>query len=181
LAVDPAKGTVLWRYALGNKFDCNCATPLFTDNLLFISAAYGTGSAALEITAAGDKATAKEKWRNKNMQNQFTTSVILDSHIYGCHGDLGAKMLRCVSLSNGEVKWEDRRPAKCSLLAYEGHLVVISEGGTIRLVEANAERYVVKGEIDDLLAFKSWAAPALLKGRLYVRDDKQLACLDLSK
>src|SRR5262249_15867492 len=165
----PGKGTVLFRYAIGNKFDCNCATPLWIDNILFVSAAYGVGAAALQIMADGQGVTAKEKWRNKNIQNQFTTSVIMDGHIYGCHGDLGAKMLRCLELATGDVKWEDRRPAKCSLLGYGNHIVVVSEGGTIRLIEANPARYVVKGEIDDLLTYKAWAAPALLNRRLYVR------------
>ncbi|MBL8796777.1 MAG: PQQ-binding-like beta-propeller repeat protein [Planctomycetia bacterium] len=181
LSVEPAKGEVLWRYVIGNKFDCNCATPLWIDNTLFVSSAYGTGSAALEIVADGAKPAVKEKWRNKNLQNQFTTSVIVGGHIYGSHGDLGAKMLRCVDLASGQVKWEDRRPAKCSLLGFEKHLLVLSENGTVRLVEANPTAYTVKGELDGIVNFKCWSAPVLLDKRLYLRDDKQLVCLDLAK
>jgi outer membrane protein assembly factor BamB len=181
LSVEPTKGAVLFRHAFGNKFDCNCATPLWTNDLLFVSSAYGTGCTALQIEADGKGLAVKEKWRNKDLQNQFATSVILDGHIYGCHGDLGAKMLRCVELATGKIKWDDRRPAKCSLLGYEGHLVVVSEGGAVRLLEANPARYVEKGALEDVLTYKAWAAPALLKGRLYVRDDKQLVCLDVSR
>lgn len=181
LSVEPTKGEVLWRYVIGNKFDCNCATPLWIDNVLFVSSAYGTGAAALEIAAEGQKPVAKEKWRNKNLQNQFTTSVIIDGHIYGSHGDLGAKMLRCLDLATGQIKWEDRRPAKCSLLGFEKHILVVSEGGTVRLIEANPTAYTVKGELDGTLTFKAWAAPALHDKRLYLRDDKQLVCLDLKK
>ena len=181
LGVDPAKGEVLWRYALGNKFDCNCATPLFADNLLFLSSAYKTGCAAVEIAAEGQKVIAKEKWRNGNLLNQFPTSVIVAGHVYGCHGDLGACFAKCIELATGQVKWDDRRPGKCSLLAYDGHIVLVSEQGAIRLIEANPKSYVQKGQIDDLLTYKSWAQPALLEKRLYLRDDKQLVCLDLAK
>jgi outer membrane protein assembly factor BamB len=180
LAVDPAKGTVLWRYVLGNKFDCNCATPLWTGELLFVSSAYRTGCAAMQITGDGDKVGVKEKWRNQNLLNQFPTSVILKDHIYGCHGDLGAVFFRCIELATGQVKWEDRRPGKCSLLAYENHIVCVNERGTVRLIEANPEKYVPKGELE-VLTYKTWAAPALLKGRLYLRDEKHIACLDLTK
>jgi len=181
LGVDPVKGDLLWRYTIGNKFDCSCATPLWADNLLFVSAAYGAGCAALEIVAGGEGVTVKEKWRNKNLQNQFTTSVILDGHIYGCHGDLGAVMLRCLSLATGVVKWESRKPGKCSLLAFEGHILCANEGGKLLLIEANPKEYVEKGELDGLLTYKTWPAPALLNKRLYVRDQKQLVCLDLRK
>ncbi len=179
LGVD-TKGTLVFRYSFGNKFDCTCATALWSNNLLFVSAAYGTGSAALELIPMDQRVEVKEKWRNKDLQNQFATSVIHDGHIYGSHGDLGAKLLRCVELATGKVKWDDRRPAKCSLLGCSGHLIVVSENGTIRLLEANPERYVVKGELDGLLTYKAWPPPALLKGKLYARDDRQLICLDVS-
>jgi hypothetical protein len=38
-----------------------------------------------------------------------------------------------------------------------------------------------KGELEDLLTYKAWPQPALLKGRLYLRDDKDLLCLNLRK
>jgi outer membrane protein assembly factor BamB len=135
MAVDPSNGTVLWRYPLGNKFDCNCATPLWTGELLFVSAAYRTGCAALQISADGNKLSVKEKWNNQNLQNQFTTGVILKDHIYGCHGDLGAVFFRCLELASGKVKWEDRRPGKCSLIAFDDHIICVHERGTIRLLE----------------------------------------------
>src|SRR5262249_24441887 len=106
---------------------------------------------------------------------------ILKDRIYGCHGDLGAVFFRCLDLASGEVKWEDRRPGKCSVLAFDGHLICVNERGTVRLLEANPDKYVPKGEIDGLMTYKAWATPALLKGRLYLRDEKNLACVDLSK
>ncbi|MBY0522133.1 MAG: PQQ-like beta-propeller repeat protein [Gemmataceae bacterium] len=180
LGIDPLKGTLLWRYALGNKYECNCATPLWAEDTLFISSAYGTGCAALQLSVDGDKVTAKEKWRNKDLMNQFTTSVILKGHLYGCHGDLGAVFLRCLDLATGKILWEDRGPGKCSLLAYEDHMVLVNERGKVRLIEANPKAYTVKGELDDVVTYKTWAAPALLNKRLYLRDDKVLACVDLA-
>lgn len=181
VGIDPAKGTLLWRYEIGNKFDCNCATPQWADDLLFLSSAYGVGCAALTLTADGGKVKAEAKWRNKNLKNQFSTSVIVKGHVYGCDGDLGAVFFRCLDLQTGAVKWEDRRPGKCSVLAYDGHIVCAGERGTVRLIEANPEKYVPRGELEDLLTYKTWAQPALLQGRLYLRDDKHLVCLDVRK
>lgn len=178
--VEARTGNVLWKHTWGDDTNCNCATPLWSDGVLFMSRAYNFGCAALEITPDGDRFKVREKWKNKNLMNHFTTSVIVDGHAYGAHGDFSNHGLRCVELKTGALKWVERKPGKCSLLALGKHLICLSENGTLRLIEANPERYVMKSEIADLLTFKSWAAPALYQKRLYLRDDKHLLCLDLS-
>lgn len=181
LGLDPVSGKRLWRHGFGNKFNATCASPVWADDLLFVSAAYGTGCVALQIKQQGDQWTVREQWKKKDLQNLFATSMVLDGHIYGCHGDLGAIFLRCLELKTGQMKWEERQPARCSLLAVEGHLLCLGERGSLRFIEANPKRYVLKGELPDLLTFRSWAAPALADKKLYLRDQKQVICLDLSK
>jgi outer membrane protein assembly factor BamB len=181
LGLDPKDGEVLWRQAFGNGPKCNCATPLWVDGLLFYSSGYGAGSVALEIVKDGDKVSVKEKWRNKNLSTHFATSMIKDGYIYGCDGDIGASTLRCLDLKTGEIKWTERKLGKCSFVAAEGRLFCLSEDGSLRLIEMNPEKYVCKGEMESLLTRKSWAAPALAGKRLYVRDEKNLICLDVSK
>jgi hypothetical protein len=181
LGLDPVSGKLLWRHEFGNKFNATCASPVWAEGLLFVSAAYGTGCAALQIKQEGDKWTVREQWKKKDLQNLFATSMVLDGHIYGCHGDLGAIFLRCLELKSGQMKWEERQPARCSLLAVEGHLLCLGERGSLRLIEANPKAYVLKGELPDLLSFRAWAAPALAGKKLYLRDQKQAICLDLSR
>src|SRR5262249_41455755 len=95
LGLDPGTGRVLWRYGFGNQFNATCATPVWTDNILFVSAAYGAGCAGLEIVPQGDGWTVRERWRNrKNLQTLMATGMVVNGHIYGCHGDLGAMLLR---------------------------------------------------------------------------------------
>ena len=179
--IDPVTGTVLWRYAFGNRFDATCATPVWARELLFISAAYGTGCAALEIARDGGKWSVRERWRHRDLQNIFGTSMVLGGHLYGHHGDLGTITLRCLDLETGAVKWAARQPGRATMIAVQGHLIVLDEHGGLRLVEARPDGYQAKGEVRDLLEFKAWAAPALARGRLYVRDQKHLVCLDVRK
>jgi len=40
---------------------------------------------------------------------------------------------------------------------------------------------VVIAEMPNLLASRSWAAPALADGRLYLRDQRNAICIDLRK
>jgi outer membrane protein assembly factor BamB len=181
LGLEPKTGRTLWRYPFGNSFKVTCTNPLWRDGLLFVSAAYGGGAAAFEIRRNGDGWTVRENWKVKNFQNLFATSIFHDGRLYGCHGDLGAFQFRCLDYRTGQLKWTQRIAARCTLLGVEGHLIVLDEGGTLSLVEANPDRFLVKGEIPDLLTYKSWAVPALAGGKLFLRDERQVLCLDLRK
>jgi outer membrane protein assembly factor BamB len=187
LGIEPTKGQVLWRFAFGNEFNATCATPVWASNLLFISAAYGTGCAAVEIVPPGQNDTKKDwtaraKWQNKKvMQNLMATSMIVDGHVYGCSGDLAAMFLRCLDLTTGAVKWEQRVEGRYSLMALDGHVLCINERGSLLLIEADARAFTIKGELPKLLGYKTWAAPAFAAGKLYLRDDRHLLCLDLRK
>jgi outer membrane protein assembly factor BamB len=187
LGIDPAKGQVLWRYALGNQFNATCATPVWSDNVLFLSAAYGAGSAVIEIMPPSEVEqnwTVREKWKNKrNLQNLMATSMVIDGHIYGCHGDLSAFFLRCLDLKTGDIKWEQRVERRHGLLAVEGHLLCMNERGPLLLLTAQPNKYEVKGELGSLLDKKdrAWAALAFANGKLYIRDDRHVRCLDLRR
>ena len=185
LGIDPAKGKILWRYAFGNQFNVTCAIPVWNDNLLFVSAAYGGGCAALEIIPAGngkDQWSVREKWTNKKyMQNLMATSMIVDGHIYGCHGDLAAFFLRCLDQKTGQVKWEQRVQGRYSFLALDKHILCWHERGSLTLIEATPAEFRIKGELPKLLTYKSWAMPALANGKLYLRDERHLLCLDLRR
>jgi outer membrane protein assembly factor BamB len=185
LGIEPARGKVLWRYPFGNEFNATGATPLWTDNLLFVSAAYGAGCAALEIVPPGKQGTqwtVREKWKNKKLlQNLMATSMIVDGQIYGCHGDLAAFFLRCLDLKTGKMQWEKRVAGRYSFLALDKHVLCWQERGSLTLIEATPESFRIQGELPNLLAYKCWAMPAFADGKLYLRDDRHLLCLDLRR
>jgi outer membrane protein assembly factor BamB len=187
LGIESTKGQVLWRFPFGNEFNATCATPVWSNDLLFISAAYGTGSAALEIippdkNGAAKNWTVRAKWKNKKvMQNLMATSMVVDGRVYGCSGDLAAMFLRCLDLSTGAVKWEQRVEGRYSLMALDGHVLCINERGSLLLIEAQPREFTVKAELPKLLGYKTWATPAFAAGKLYLRDDRHLLCLDLRK
>jgi outer membrane protein assembly factor BamB len=182
LGLDPTKGTVLWRYAFGNQFNATGATPVWKDNVLFVSAAYGAGSAALELTPSTDRWRVRAIWQgNKNLQSLFATPIVLDGQVYACHGDLSAFQLRCLDLKTGKESWSERVSERYSLLGVDKHLLVWGERGSLIALNATPDAFTVVGELPNLLTYKSWAMPALADGRLYLRDEKQALCLDLRR
>lgn len=183
LGIEPGTGKVLWRYPFGNQFEATAATPVWNNDILFVSAAYGAGCAALEIVPPGvssESWTVREKWKNKTkFQNLMATSMIVDGHIYGCHGDLSAFAIRCLDHKTGEIKWEERASGRYSFLAIPGHIICVHEKGSLMLLEATPKAYTVKGELPELLGKKTWAAPAFADGRLLLRDQQHIVCVDL--
>ncbi len=180
LGIDPAKGAVLWRYGFGNKFNATCATPVWKEDTLFVSAAYGGGCAALEIVPGDDAWKVRERWTSrKSLQCLFATPMVLGGHIYGMHGDLAAFQLKCLDLKTGDVKWAERVSERYGLVAAEGHVLAWGERGSLMLLKATPTAYTVEAELPKLLAYKAWAMPALADGRLYLRDERHLLCLDL--
>ncbi|GIW80946.1 MAG: hypothetical protein KatS3mg105_2753 [Gemmatales bacterium] len=106
LSVDPTNGKVLWEYRFGSQYNCNCATPLWVDNKLFLSSAYGVGSTALAVGRGG----VREIWKNRNLMNQFATSMIIDGHVYGSHGDFSGLSLRVRGTGHGQTQVGGKTP-----------------------------------------------------------------------
>ena len=181
LSLNPEEGSLLWRIVWGNKYNCNCATPVWNDESLFISSAYGTGCMRFALFRQKEEIRPISQWKSLSLQNQFATSIIRDGYIYGPHGDLASVSYRCLDMQRGKIQWQTRRVGKCTQIAAEGHLICLTEQGTLILAEANPTEYREKGKLTGLLEFKAWAHPALADRRLYLRDEKRLICLDLQK
>lgn len=181
LGLEPKTGQVLWRFPFGNQFKATGANPVWTGKALLVSAAYGAGAANLEIVPQGQKWSVQPKWVKKNFQNLMATSIIHDGAVYGCHGDLSAHFLRCLDLETGAVRWEERLNSRHQLLSVDGKLLDWDERGHLNLLDINPKAYTLKAELPKLLTYKCWAVPALADGRLYLRDERQLLCLDLRR
>jgi hypothetical protein len=64
------------------------------------------------------------------------------------------------------------------LLADQGLLLVISEAGEAILLAANPERPEILGRLQALKG-TTWNHPVIAHGRLYVRNDEEMACYEL--
>jgi outer membrane protein assembly factor BamB len=163
------QGKLLWDFPWvvlqGNR---NIAQPLvLSSNRFFLSAGYGTGCAAVEVTARG----AREVWRNKNLKNKFTSSVLWQNHIYGLDED----MLACLDADTGERKWKDGRYGYGQLLLASGYLVILCGNGDLAFVRASPESDQPVLRIPAIEG-KTWNQPALEHGKLLVRNAAEMAC-----
>jgi outer membrane protein assembly factor BamB len=60
----------------------------------------------------------------------------------------------------------------------DGRLIILDGGGTLTLAEASGNGYHEVSRFQ-ALAGKCWTAPALAHGKLYLRNQAEIVCLDL--
>ena len=153
----------------------NCVTPLVSGGRCFISAGQSPGSAVVDLHA--DKATTV--WRNGNMMNLSTNSVLWKGHLYGFHGSaLGSKSLRCVAFATGLKKWNTRKLREGALMIADGKLIAMDGRGELVIAEASPVglRPLTRMKV---LTGTCWTVPVLANGRIYCRNAAgDLVCLD---
>jgi outer membrane protein assembly factor BamB len=175
-SLSPKDGTMLWRYPWKTDWFVNAATPIFIpDDKLFISTSYDHGGALLRVKVIGDKASVEEVYLTKEMKNHFNSSVLYEGHLYGFDNSV----LKCLDAATGEEKWSKSGMGKGSLILADGHLIVLSERGLLALVEATPVEYREKASAQ-VLQGKCWTHPSLSNGKLYLRNQKELVCLDVT-
>ena len=109
------------------------------------------------------------------MKNKFSSSVVHEGHAYG----FDEKTLKCVDLSSGETRWRKRDLGHGSLIYADGLLFVLGEAGQLALVEATPEDYREQGSLQ-ILEGKTWTAPTLVNGMLYLRNEKEMVSVKVS-
>jgi outer membrane protein assembly factor BamB len=178
VAIDPANGTVRYQYRWRARMaaSVNAATPIVFKDQIFLSASYGTGAVLLQV--AGN--TVKPIWSgDESMSNHYSTSVLKDGYLYGFDGrqEFG-QTLRCVEFATGKVTWNVDGFGAGSLLIADNTLVIMRESGELALASASPKGFKFNARAQ-LLPGVVRAYPALAAGRLYVRNERQLAAFDL--
>ena len=178
VSVSPADGTIYWKHVpwpTGN--DINAAVPiLLPGDRIFVSAAYDKGSVLLQMKSDGEKMSVEEVWRSHDvMENWMSSSVLLGEYLYG----FDEIILKCIEAKTGEQKWAHRGFGRGTLLLADGHLIILGEGGNLGIAEANPSEYKGVAETQ-LLEGRCFTPPTFVGGKLYLRNQKELVCVDLS-
>lgn len=186
LGLAPKTGTQLWRYPYETNYECNIATPLAIDGQVFISSGENHGSALLKLTPQGSTFNVEEVWTSQGpksvLRNEWQTSILLDGYLYGMDNVGGAgpiTHLTCVNAATGERAWQEVRFGKGNLISADGKLFITTMKGELVLVRATPKAYQELGRATVLGSTRQ--APALAGGLLYLRDDKEIVCLDVRK
>jgi outer membrane protein assembly factor BamB len=178
VGLSPDDGKLYWRFPWKTDNGFNIATPLAFGNYLFISSAYGKGCALLEV-AADEKGSLRANlvYEHNRLRNYFASSVRWGNYLYG----FDMTDLVCMNLLTGSIAWREKAARsfrKGSLLIADGQLVILGEDGMLALASASPEGYRQSASCR-VIGNKCWTVPTLAAGKLYLRNESQLVCLNL--
>lgn len=177
LAVADGKVKYAQRHRSRMEASVNAATPLVSDGQVFATAVYGTGAALWTMEKGG----LNEVWANDtSLSSQYDTPVKVGDHLFGVNGrqDGPPASLVCVEWKTGAVKWGQKKFGVAHLIAVDGGLLALTEGGELVRFAASAKEYKEEARAK-VLDGLTRAAPALADGRLFLRNERKLVCVPL--
>lgn len=175
IGVGRKDGKLLWRVPLRTDAKRHAATPVINgDSIIVNSHTIGLVAIRIQKTTAGFE--AKRAWTNPNLKINLSTPVLENRYLYS-QGP--SRNFICADAETGAQKWEAPGFGKenSSAICVGKNLLVLTDGGELVLVNANPNTY--KELARQQVCGKNWNFPAFADGKLYVRDSRELLCLDL--
>lgn len=204
-SLNPEDGTEYWFTKFPeepNQSVVTIATPVLIGNQLLISEFY-KGSMLLEL--GSNPPSIKEVWRNFKlnpklddaMNCMLATPVVSDGFAYGvAYSRRGEGVLRCIDLKTAEAKWTDEKwladkPlmfASAFITPNEDKYFIFDDLGELIIAKLDSEGWKEMDRaklLEPTTASQGrdvvWSHPAYSDGKMIVRNDKEIICVDLKK
>jgi outer membrane protein assembly factor BamB len=180
MGVERASGKILWRVPLVTNAKRHAATPVIMGDRVIVNS-HSIGLVCFEITRDSGGFKTTEAWANKKLLINLSTPVLVGPHLY-CQGP--QKDYVCVEAATGRLLWSQPgfgsgKKDNSSTIVAGRNLLVLAEDGQLILVAADSAAYRELGRLQ--VCGNTWSFPAYADGKLYVRDGRQLLCVDLAK
>ncbi|MFC1538756.1 PQQ-binding-like beta-propeller repeat protein [Candidatus Latescibacterota bacterium] len=200
VGLNPNTGLIYWQQSFEQKqMVINIATPVFYNNYLFVSSFFD-GSMLLKLNTTKLSVTkvwqrAGEDERNTDaLHSCISTPLLKGDFIYGVdsYGEL-----RCLELKSGDRIWEDLSAVKPNRWA---NIHFIQNGELTYMLNENGELIVGQlspkgfqeisrsklinptvGQLNRSGTGVTWAHPAFAYKHVYIRNDNELICADLTE
>lgn len=173
-----ADGKELWAVPFKDKLNESSTTPVQAGGLI-VGSSVTAGSVGVK---PGDK--PETAWKNEKLTCYFSTPVEVGEHLYMVNGVASlinpSIVLRCVESATGKVLWTREKLGKyhaALLKTGDNRLLMLDDAGHLALLQPDPAGY--KELCRAKICGPTWAHPALSDGRVYVRDEKELICVQL--
>ena len=194
----PETGELYWNHEfMPDRISQNIANPVFSNNYLFVSNFFD-GSLLLKLNP--NELAVEEIWRRKGLSVTNTdslhccisTPILEDDHIYGIdsYGEL-----RCLDLQTGDRIWESleavpkARWANIHMVRQQDNIWMFNERGELIISKLSPNGYQeisrtnliepTEGQLGQRGGV-CWSHPAFAYQHVFVRNDEELICADLS-
>ncbi len=175
---DPDTGRRLWKHVPEVRGDFNVPSPMIVDRRLFVA----TENNAARLFAFNPDGTIRPRpvARQDELAPDMSSPVSAAGRIFCVNGSL-----YCLDAVTLQIVWTGDDPALAeynALIADDERILVVGRGGTLLLVDAQADQFEVVSRLDVLgppSHVQLYSHPALVGSRLYLRGEQRLVCVEL--
>ena len=180
IGLDPSDGKLLWRVPVKTALGRHAATPVVIGDMVLVSS-HQASLMGITITKEGSSFKANTTWTAKESSINFASPVAVDHFLYGVGP---TKNLICVDAQTGKQTWsKDSFFSSSGGKAYAGMIVmgsnilVLADDGQLVLIKADPAQYqeISRTQVEGT----NWCNPAYAEGKLYLRDARELRCVQL--
>lgn len=199
--LDPTTGQVFWRHPFPPaQMPIGVATPIIKDDQIFVTSFYD-GSLMLKMNQ--QEMSVSEVWSAKGPNERTTqalhsiisTPIWIGDHIYGVdsYGEL-----RCLQASDGARVWESLTAVKKNrwgtihFVSHSDDVWMFNEQGEIIIGQLTPQALVEKSRVkvidpttvqlpDRKRGGVCWSHPAFANRCIFVRNDREIICIDVSQ
>ncbi|MGL6075639.1 MAG: PQQ-binding-like beta-propeller repeat protein [Fimbriiglobus sp.] len=194
-ALNPETGERLWSVPYNSDSGSIIMTPLVVGEYLFL-AGYNNKNMLVKLSKdkPGAEVVAQDKLKNF-MSPVNVQPIVHDGHIYGVDQD---GTLMCVEIPSGKRLWstpdtiikgKPQGSGTTFLVKHEDRFFLFNELGELIIAKLDKTGYKEISRSKPLVAPTStafgrkvvWCMPAFADKKLFVRNDKEMVCVDLAK
>jgi outer membrane protein assembly factor BamB len=166
-------------------------TPIVSGNIVYHTAAYGSGNVAVKVSLVNGKLQAEQLYHftKESMSNHHGGNILFEKTIYGFSKDLrGVWMAQ--DFESGEVLWSKKvgKATSGSIAMADGLLYCYDDqDGICYLVEPSRSGWKQLGKVTlpkttsiDRKQGAIWAHPVIANQKLIIRDHEMIFAFDIS-
>lgn len=179
-------GSALWSYA---GWQCYLPIPFPTalpGDRLFITGGYKAGSAMIQIKRENGKFAVQELFKTDMCGSQLHQPILFQDHLYmNSNSNEREDGMLCLTL-DGQVKWKSHDVAEAptferGALLFADNMFFDLDGktGILHLIAPSPDGLKVAATVPILSGKEIWAPMALSEGKLFVRSQSEMKCLDV--
>lgn len=176
--VDSTSGELLWTHYLPTRYWVIAATPVLTDNSVFVTAPDTETAQLLVLRTEGNRILAEPSWKT-DLDSCHGGVVRVGNELFG--GCYRKKGWARVQLNTGGTLQQVEDLAAGSAVLAENRLYCLSQEGEMALLNPRPEGFEIVSRFRLVEGRKSdvWAHPVLQEARLYLRYHDTLYCYDI--
>jgi len=181
--LDAKTGKILW-----STDDWQCSIPIASpvhlkDGLVFVTGGYKAGCAMFKIAKNETGFAVSTVFKSKNSNCQIHQPILYNDHLYLNGNDKSKRYgFICMDLQ-GNLKWQTEKSPGFDwggvLLADDTIFAVDGTTGDLCMIGPDPSAYKELGRARFLSGQQIWATIAMSDGKILLRDQKQLKCVNV--